>query len=205
MALNELPKLPYGYDALEPYIDEQTMKLHHDKHHQAYFDKLNAALENYPHLKEKDVNELLKSIDEIPKGIREAVRFHGGGHSNHRFFWPLLKKDVKFKGEIAKSIEKRFGSLEKFKEEFKKAAVDIKGSGWAWLIIDKGELKIVTTQNHNSPLSEGKIPLLVLDMWEHAFYLKYQNRKTEYIDSFYNIINWNQVNENYINANAEAK
>jgi len=193
----KLPELPYAYNALEPYIDEQTMKLHHDKHHQAYFDKLNLALEKYPELKKKDVDELLKDIKNLPNEIIEAVRFHGGGHSNHRLFWQLLKKNTAFEGEVADDILDKFGSLDRFKDEFKKAAMDIKGSGWAWLVDDNG-LKIVTTQNHNSPLSEGKKIVLILDMWEHSFYLKYQNRKAEYIDAFFDIINWERINENFI-------
>ena len=195
-----LPKLSYEYSALEPYIDEQTMKLHHGKHHQTYVDKLNAALEGHPDLQNKLVEELIKDLNKVPESIRTAVRNHGGGHLNHSFFWQLLKKDVGFDGDISKAINAKFGSFEKFKEEFTKAAVGVFGSGWAWLVLNNKQLEIMTTPNQDSPLSVGKIPLLTLDVWEHAYYLKYQNRRPEFIAAFYNIINWQQVEENYKKA-----
>ena len=195
-----LPKLSYEYNALEPYIDEQTMKLHHGKHHQTYVDKLNAALEGHSDLQNKPVEELIKDLNKVPESIRTAVRNHGGGHLNHSFFWQLLKKDVGFDGDISKAINAKFGSFEKFKEEFTKAAVGVFGSGWAWLVLNNKQLEIMTTPNQDSPLSVGKIPLLTLDVWEHAYYLKYQNRRPEFVAAFYNIINWQQVEENYKKA-----
>lgn len=197
---HKLPELGYEYDALEPHIDEQTMKIHHSKHHQGYVDKLNTALEGYDELKEKDVEELLKDLDTIPEEIRKAVINTGGGHANHSFFWQVLKKDVTFGGEIAEAINQKFGSFEKFKEEFTKAATTLFGSGWAWLVLNKGELEIINTLNQDSPLSNGKVPLLCIDVWEHAYYLKYQNKKAEYVEAFFNIINWDRVNEHFVNA-----
>ncbi len=196
----ELPKLEYEYDSLEPYIDRQTMTLHHDKHHQAYTDKLNAALEKHPELKIKNAEEMLKNPEKIPEDIRTAVKNHGGGYINHSFFWSILKKDVKLNGKIKKAIEEKFGSFDRFKEEFTSASLNLFGSGWAWLVADNGKLEIVSTANQDSPLSIGKIPLLVIDLWEHAYYLKHQNRRADYIAAFWNVINWNKVNEYFINA-----
>ncbi|MFH1682861.1 MAG: superoxide dismutase [Candidatus Woesearchaeota archaeon] len=193
-----LPKLPYVYDALEPYIDEETMHIHHDKHHQAYFDKFLAAIANHQELKNKDVKEILANLDQVPKEIRQAVINHGGGYYHHSFFWSILKKDIPFQGEIAQAIEKRWGSLEEFKEEFSKAALTVFGSGWAWLVLNKDKLEIVQTKNQDSPLSEGKVPLLSLDVWEHSYYLKYQNKRAEYIQAFWNVVNWEQVDKYYI-------
>ncbi|MBU1201602.1 MAG: superoxide dismutase [Nanoarchaeota archaeon] len=199
MTKYELEQLPYSYNALEPYIDEQTMKIHHDKHHQAYVDKLNAALEKHPDLQNKTVIELLKDLNKVPQDIRTAVKNHGGGTWNHTFFWKVLKKDVKISGEIAKAIDKKFGSFEKFKEEFGKAAAEQFGSGWAWLVVNKeGKLEIMSTSNQNSPLSIGKKPILAIDVWEHAYYLRYQNRRAEYITAFWNVVNWQQVEKNYL-------
>lgn len=196
--MHKLEPLPYSYDSLEPFIDAKTMEIHHGKHHQTYVDKLNAALEKYPELQKKEINELLKSLDKIPEEIRNAVRNNGGGHANHSFFWPLLKKNVKFEGGIADAIKKRFGSFDKFKEEFSNATMNRFGSGWAWLVLDKGRLEIVSSANQDNPLSDGKIPILTLDVWEHAYYLKYQNRRNEYIDAFFNVINWKKTNENFL-------
>lgn len=203
--MHKLEPLPYPYGFLEPYIDSKTMEIHHDKHHQTYVDKLNAALEKYPELQKKKVNELLENLNKIPEEIRNAVRNNGGGHANHSFFWPLLKKNAKFEGDIAEAIKKRFGSFDKFKEEFSNAAINRFGSGWAWLVLDKDKLEIVSSANQDSPLSEGKIPLLTLDVWEHSYYLKYQNRRAEYVDAFFNIINWERVNEHYVNAIRNGK
>ena len=197
---HEVPKLPYAYNALEPFIDEATMKIHHTKHHQTYIDKLNAALEAYPRLQEKKVEDLLKDLKSIPEIIQKPVRNHGGGHFNHSFFWLTLKKDVKLKGDIQKAIEKKFGSVDKFKEEFSNAALNLFGSGWAWLVVNKGQLEITSTLNQDCPLSEGKIPILGLDVWEHAYYLKYQNKRAEYVAAFFNVINWDKVNDNYKKA-----
>jgi len=193
----ELPKLEYTYNSLEPFIDETTMKVHHDKHHQAYTDKLNAALEKHPELKIRSTEELLKNLKQVPEDIRTAVRNNGGGYVNHDFFWKILKKDVKIKGKIKQEIEKKFGSFDKFKEEFTNASLGLFGSGWVWLVLNNGKLEIMTTSNQDSPISEGKIPLLTIDVWEHAYYLKYQNRRADYISAFFNVINWEGVEENY--------
>ncbi|MEK6741626.1 MAG: superoxide dismutase, partial [Nanoarchaeota archaeon] len=188
--LHLLPRLPYAYDALEPFIDEQTMEIHHGKHHQTYVDKLNKALEKYPKLQGKSAEELLKNLELIPEDIRTAVRNHGGGHANHSFFWQILKKDVEPSGEILKVINKKFNGIDNFKTEFSNKAVGLFGSGWCWLVLNGKELEIITTQNQDSPVSQGKIPVLGLDLWEHSYYLKYQNRRNEYIKSFWNIVNW---------------
>jgi len=193
----ELLKLPYSYDALEPHIDAKTMEIHYTKHHQAYVDKLNAALEKYPNLQGKEVEELLKEINNISEEIRIAVRNYGGGHVNHSLFWELLKKNVGFKGEIADAIVRGFGSFEEFKNKFSEVAMNRFGSGWAWLVLNNGKLEVYSTANQDSPLMEGKIPLLGLDVWEHAFYLRYMNRKDQYVDAFFNIINWQKVEELY--------
>ncbi len=197
---HELPELGYSFDSLEPHIDAKTMEIHHDKHHKAYVDKLNAALESKPDLQKKNAEELIKDLDSVPEEIRAAVRNHGGGHANHSFFWKVLKKDVEPKGEIKDAIHEKFGSGEAFKEKFKEAALTQFGSGWAWLVVSGGELEIVKTANQDSPISQGKIPLLGLDVWEHAYYLKYQNKRPDYVDAFFNVINWDQVNENFLKA-----
>ncbi|OIN86729.1 MAG: superoxide dismutase [Candidatus Aenigmarchaeota archaeon CG1_02_38_14] len=195
---NTLPNLPYTYNALEPFIDEQTMKIHHTKHHQTYVDKLNAALEIHKELKSIPIEDLLKNPDKIPEDIRTAVINHGGGHANHSFFWPILKKGVKPKGEILQAIENKFGSWQKFKEQFSDAAAKLFGSGWAWLVVNRKELEIITTKNQDSPLTLGKKPLLCIDVWEHAYYVKFQNRRSEYIEAFFNVVNWDKVNEHYL-------
>ena len=194
---HELPKLEYEYDALEPFVDAKTMEIHHSKHHQTYVDKLNAALENNSDLQEKEIEDLIKDLDEVPSEIRDMVRNHGGGHLNHSFFWLLLKKGVPFEGEVAEKIKEKFGSFLEFKEKFTEAALKLFGSGWVWLVLDNGELKIMSTANQDSPLSEGKIPILALDVWEHAYYLKYFNKRDEYVNAFFNVINWGKVNENF--------
>ena len=192
-----LPKLDYAYDALEPHIDARTMEIHHTKHHQTYIDKLNAALKGHDRLEGMDVEKLIRDLNAAPEAIRTAVRNHGGGHANHSFFWPILKKDVKAAGPAVEAVAKKFGSFDKFKEAFSNAAALLFGSGWAWLVVDKGELEIVTTQNQDSPISQGKRPVLGIDVWEHAYYLKYQNRRPEYIAAFFNVINWEKVNEHF--------
>src|SRR3989344_7942229 len=183
----KLPDLGYSYNALEPYIDEQTMRIHHTKHHQSYIDKLNDALKNYPELQNKSAEELIKDLNKIPEAIRTQVRNHGGGHVNHSMFWKLLKKDIKIGKEFLKIIEKNFGSFEKFKEMFSKSANSLFGSGWCWLVLNEGKLEIVKTANQDNPISEGKIPIFGIDLWEHAYWLKHYNRKDEYIEAFYNV------------------
>ncbi len=196
----ELPELEYEYDSLEPFIDEQTMKFHHDKHHQTYTDKLNAALEKHPEIKVRGAEELLKNLNAIPEDIRKAVRNNGGGYVNHAFFWKILRKNVKIKGKVKEAIEKRFGNFEKFKEEFTNASLNLFGSGWVWLVADNKQIEIMSTSNQDSPISEGKIPILTIDLWEHAYYLKYQNRRQEYVNAFFNVINWEKIEENFVDA-----
>jgi Fe-Mn family superoxide dismutase len=200
--IHKLPALPYAYNALEPYIDEQTMQIHHTKHHQTYVDKLKAALEGHDQLQKKSVEDLIKNLDSIPEKIRTAVRNHGGGHANHSFFWPLLWKNVDFGGEIAAAIKSKFGDYDTFKEKFSNAAALLFGSGWTWLVWSNNELQIVTTANQDSPLSQGKTPVLGIDVWEHAYYLKYQNRRPEYVSAFFNVINWDTVNDYFKAATA---
>ncbi len=195
-----LHALPYAYNALEPYFDEQTMQIHHTKHHQTYVDKLNAALEGHANLQNKSAEELISDLNAVPEKIRTAVRNHGGGHANHSFFWPLLWKEVDFSGDVAKAINKKFGDYDTFKEKFSNSAALLFGSGWTWLVVNNGELEITTTPNQDSPLSQGHIPILGLDVWEHAYYLKYQNRRPEYIAAFFNVINWQKVDENFKKA-----
>ncbi len=195
--IHTLPELPYAYDALEPYIDEQTMRIHHTKHHQTYVDKLNAAIEGHDDLQQFSVVELVKQLGSVPEKIRTAVRNHGGGHVNHSFFWPLLKKGVSVDSDVAEAINSRFDEFQKFKEKFSTSAALLFGSGWTWLVMDNGKLEIMTTPNQDSPLSQGKTPILGLDVWEHAYYLKYQNRRPEYINAFFEVIDWEKVNENF--------
>jgi Fe-Mn family superoxide dismutase len=195
-----LPELPYAYDALEPYIDARTMEIHHTKHHQAYITNLNAAIKEKAPFERMSVDQLLRNLNEIPEDIRTIVRNHGGGHANHSFFWPLLKKDVALAGPIAEAIKAEFGSFDIFREKFTTAATKVFGSGWAWLTVDKRKLEIVATPNQDSPIMLGKIPVLGLDVWEHAYYLLYQNRRPDYIAAFFNVINWEKVNEHYLAA-----
>ena len=194
---HELPSLDYKYDALEPYIDAKTMEIHYVKHHQAYIDKLNSALEKHPNLQKKKVVDLLADLISVPEDIRAAVRNNGGGHVNHSLFWQLLKKGAKLHGDIAEAIESEFGSFEEFKKKFGDAAMNRFGSGWAWLVVNNGELEVFSTVNQDSPLIDGKIPILGLDVWEHAYYLKYQNKRADYIAAFWNVVNWSKVNELY--------
>ncbi len=198
---HELPKLEYEYDALEPYIDAKTMEIHHSKHHQTYVDKLNKALEEYEELQKKTPEELVKDIDKIPEKIRMAVRNHGGGVINHNFFFDILKKDAKVRGNILMAIEKEFGGFDEFKKVFSESAMGVFGSGWAWLVLNEGgKLEIVKTANQDSPINIGKIPLLAIDLWEHAYYLRYQNRRADYVSAFFNVINWDKVNNNLVNG-----
>lgn len=197
-----LPPLPYPYDALEPYIDAKTMEIHHTKHHQTYVDKLNAALEKYPELFDKQLEDLLRNPNQIPEDIRQAVINHGGGHLNHSLFWTIMGPDTGGQptGTLAEEINKTFGGFEQLKEQLTNAALGIFGSGWAWLDIYEGKLRICTTRNQDSLLMEGKIPILGIDMWEHAMYLLYQNRKSEYVAAWWNIVNWKEVNSRYESA-----
>ena len=194
-----LPDLPYAYDALEPYIDEETMHLHHDKHHNTYVTNLNAAIEKYPELGEKTIEELLSDMDAIPTDIKTAVRNNGGGHANHSFFWEIMAPNAGGEptGEIKEAINEAFGDFSSFKEEFKKEAAGRFGSGWAWLVMENGKLAITSTANQDSPLMEGKTPILGLDVWEHAYYLKYKNVRPDYIAAFWNVINWDEVNKRF--------
>ena len=190
-----LPALPYAYDALEPFFDAKTMEIHHTKHHQTYVDKLNAALEGNESLQKSSPEDLLKDLNSVPENIRTAVQNHGGGHANHSFWWPMLRKDVIYSGDVTKAIDAKFGSYDEFKDKFSNTAALLFGSGWTWLVFSDGELEIMTTPNQDSPLSQGKTPILGIDVWEHAYYLNYQNRRPDYISAFFNVINWEQVNE----------
>jgi superoxide dismutase, Fe-Mn family len=196
--MHTLPNLPYDYNALEPYIDEQTMRIHHTKHHQAYIDKLNGAVKGTK-FETMPVDDVIKHLNDVPENIRAVVRNNGGGHSNHTFFWNIMAKNAGGNphGKVADAISHTFGSFEKFKEEFTNAAMNRFGSGWAWLVINNGKLEVYSTANQDSPLMEKKAPLLGIDMWEHAFYLKVQNRKAEYIDAFWHVVNWKKVEELY--------
>jgi Fe-Mn family superoxide dismutase len=194
---HSLPPLPYPTDALEPHIDKQTMEIHHGKHHQAYVTNLNAALDKHPELQSKSLEELLRGINSVPEDIRTAVRNNGGGHVNHTMFWQIMGPNSGGQptGAIGDAIKSAFGGFDKLKEEFKKAAVGRFGSGWAWLIDNGGRLSIESTANQDSPLMENKKAVLGLDVWEHAYYLKYQNRRPDYIDAWWNVVNWNEVNK----------
>lgn len=200
---HELPKLPYDVNALEPHIDAKTMEIHHGKHHQGYVNKLNAALEKHPNLQSKTVEELLKDLDSVPEDIRTAVRNNGGGHANHSLFWPCMSPNGGGEpdGELADAIKSKFGSFNDFKEQFSSEAAGRFGSGWAWLCVDSGgNLVLLSTPNQDSPLSQGLKPILGLDVWEHAYYLKYQNRRPDYINEWWNVVNWDQVAKNYKSA-----
>lgn len=199
MAKFELPNLPYAYDALEPTIDTDTMNIHHTKHHNTYVTNLNAALEGHADLQNKSIEELISDLDAIPEDIRTAVRNNGGGHANHSLFWKILSPNGggKPSGELADKINDKFGSFESFQEQFEQAAATRFGSGWAWLVVNNGELEVMSTPNQDSPLMEGKTPILGLDVWEHAYYLKYQNRRPEYAKAFWDKVNWDEVANNY--------
>lgn len=196
----KLDNLPYSYDALEPFIDSKTMEIHHTRHHQAYVDNLNKALENHTDLQRLRIEELVRDLMKVPEDVRMAVRNHGGGHLNHSLFWPVLKKGVTPGGEVLQELVKHFGSFDKFKETFSSAALRVFGSGWAWLVLGNNSLEIVTTQNQDNPITQGKIPVLGIDVWEHAYYLKYQNKRADYIKAFFNVIDWEQVEMNLVKA-----
>lgn len=195
----ELPQLPYAYDALEPHFDKETMEIHHTKHHNTYVTNLNAALEG-TEFAELSIEDLMKKINEVPTDKKTAVVNNGGGHYNHSLFWTLLAPGKEATGEVVEAINAKFGSLDAFKEEFAKAATTRFGSGWAWLVVNNGELEVVSTPNQENPLMEGKTPILGLDVWEHAYYLNYQNRRPDYISAFWNVVNWEKVNELYLAA-----
>jgi Fe-Mn family superoxide dismutase len=190
-----LPALPYDFGALEPHIDTQTMQIHHGKHHQAYVNNLNAALDKHPELHQKSLEQLLQNLNSVPEAIRGAVRNNGGGHSNHSLFWTLMspKGGGEPSGALADAIQKTFGDFAKFKEQFAAAGTGRFGSGWAWLIATNGKLEITSTPNQDTPVMEGKTPILGLDVWEHAYYLKYQNRRPDYIAAWWNVVSWDAV------------
>jgi Fe-Mn family superoxide dismutase len=199
----ELPALPYAYDALSPVIDPETMNIHHTKHHQAYVNNLNTALKGQPELAGKSVEELLRDLDAVPAAIRVAVQNNGGGHANHTLFWKVMRPvggPAQPTGKLSDSLSKAFGSFEQFQQKFNSAATARFGSGWAWLVSGKEGLEVISTANQDSPISMGKTPLLGLDVWEHAYYLKYQNRRPEYIAAFWKIVNWEQVAANFAAA-----
>ncbi len=195
----ELPKLPYAYDALEPFIDAQTMNIHHTKHHQAYITNLNAGLEKHPELAGWSLDDLMVRLNEVPEDIRGVVRNHGGGHWNHDMFWQVMAPNAggEPQGELAKAIDADFGSFANFKAEFEKAAATRFGSGWAWLVKKGDKLVVVSTPNQDNPLSEGLTPILGVDVWEHAYYLKYQNRRPEYLSNWWNVVNWAEVSRRF--------
>lgn len=197
-----LPDLPYAYDALAPHIDEETMKLHHDKHHATYIEKTNGALEKHPELQEKTIEELVADLASVPEDIRGVIRNNGGGHANHAFFWETLSPNGGGEptGALKDAINETFGSFDKFKEEFKAASTGQFGSGWGWLVVNNGKLEITSTPNQDSPLTDGKTPVIGLDVWEHAYYLNYQNKRPAYVDAFWNVVNWKKANERYETA-----
>lgn len=203
----ELPKLPYAYDALEPHIDARTMEIHYTKHHATYVTKLNEVLSKHPEIQNKSLEEMLRNIDSVPEDIRGAVRNHGGGHLNHSLFWKVMKSPVQnggimSHGKIGQLINQDFGDFDKFREEFNKVALGVFGSGWTWLVVDGEKLSVVSTPNQDSPLMKNMTPILGLDVWEHAYYLKYQNRRSEYIDAWWYVVNWAGVEENLAKVKA---
>jgi superoxide dismutase, Fe-Mn family len=195
---HKLPKLPYGYDALEPNIDARTMEIHYTKHHQGYVDKLNAALANHPELAKLPAEELVRKLDAIPEDIRTAVQNNGGGHVNHTFFWQIMSpQGGEPTGALADAINQKFGSLAAFKEAFANAAASRFGSGWAWLVKGNDGLSIISTANQDSPLTQGLTPIIGVDVWEHAYYLKYQNKRPDYVAAWWNVVNWDQAAKNF--------
>ena len=202
----ELAPLPYDYAALEPFIDAQTMQLHHDKHHQAYINNVNAALANHPDLAAKSVDDLIRDLAAVPEAIRTAVRNNGGGHSNHTMFWNIMGPVGSAgvggdpTGDLASKINADFGDFATFQKTFNETTAKQFGSGWGWLVLDGGKLKVVTTANQDSPLSQGLYPILGNDVWEHAYYLKYQNRRPDYLAAWWNVVNWNEVSKRFATA-----
>lgn len=203
-APHQLPPLPYAFDALEPHIDARTMEIHHGRHHAAYVNNLNAALSKHPELAGKTIEDLIRGLNSVPEAIRTAVRNNGGGHANHTLFWQIMgpaKAGSAPAGELARAIASRFGGVDKLHEELSKAAMGVFGSGWAWLTVDAGkQLRVESTPNQDSPLTVGRTPILGIDVWEHAYYLKYQNRRADYVGAWRNVINWDRVSELYAAA-----
>jgi Fe-Mn family superoxide dismutase len=199
-----LPPLPYPNDALEPHIDARTMEIHHDRHHKAYVDNLNKALEGQAALQNKPIEQLLREINQVPENIRQAVINNGGGHANHTLFWEIMGPGAggKPSGPLAEDITKVFGDFATFQQQIKQAGISRFGSGWAWLILDNGKLQIISTLNQDSPYMKGQVPILGVDVWEHAYYLKYQNKRPDYIDAWWNTVNWNAVAKRYSQAKA---
>ena len=199
---HELPKLPYAYDALEPHIDKETMTLHHDKHHQAYVTNLNAALEKHPELGSKTAEELIRDLNAVPDDIRTAVRNNGGGHVNHTMFWTIMKPGGGGppSGRIGEAIASTFGDFETFKKQFNEAGTKQFGSGWVWLVRKGGKLEIASTPNQDNPMSSGGSPIFGNDVWEHAYYLKYQNRRADYLGAWWNVVNWDAINKRFDEA-----
>jgi Fe-Mn family superoxide dismutase len=197
---HELPALPYSHDALEPFIDTMTMQIHHGKHHATYVTNLNAALEQYPDFQKHSIDDLVRNIASVPEAIRTAVRNNGGGHANHAMFWQIMapKAGGDPSGPLADAIKASFGSFEAFKGEFKKAALGRFGSGWAWLVSNGGKLAIESTPNQDSPLMEGRQAVMGIDVWEHAYYLKYQNRRADYVDAWWSVVNWSEIAKRYV-------
>jgi len=200
--MHELPPLPYSFDALEPHIDAKTMEIHHDKHHATYVTKLNEALGKAPELQNLGVEELLRNMDRVPEAIRTAVKNHGGGHANHTLFWQVMGPNGggNPSGALGQAIESELGGFNGFKEKLTNAAANQFGSGWGWLVVDNGRLDVIARPNQDSPLMEGKTPILGVDVWEHAYYLKYQNRRPDYLAAWWNTINWREVEERYQKA-----
>ena len=200
----ELPKLPYPYDALEPHIDAQTMEIHHTKHHQTYITNVNNAIKGKADLEKKSVEDLIRNLNSVPEDIRTAVRNNGGGHANHSMFWEIMapKAGGKPSGPLADDIAKAFGDFAAFKTKLKEAAVGRFGSGWAWLVLAGGKLQVISTANQDSPYMDGQVPVLGIDVWEHAYYLKYQNKRPDYVDAWWNVVNWNAVAKRYSDAKA---
>jgi Fe-Mn family superoxide dismutase len=200
-----LPKLPYAFDALEPYIDAKTMEIHHDRHHKAYVDNLNTALKGHPELLSKPIDALIRHLNDVPQAIRTAVRNNGGGHANHTFFWEIMaKRGGMPSGPLAAAITKDLGGFPAFQTKFKQAAMTRFGSGWAWLVLVDGKLTIKSTANQDTPLMDGQLPILGLDVWEHAYYLKYQNRRADYVDAWWHVVNWEHVGHRYDQAAKKA-
>ena len=196
-----LPQLPYPYDGLEPYIDKMTMEIHHTKHHQGYINNLNSALEKYPEFHNLELEEILKNLNQLPEEIKAAVRNNGGGHYNHSLFWEIMKPNGggEPKGKLKEEIKKNFGSFEEFKKLFSETAIKHFGSGWAWLVITSDKkLKVYSMLNQDSPLMNGDIPIMGIDVWEHAYYLKYQNRRAEYVEAWWHVVNWDKIEENLL-------
>jgi Fe-Mn family superoxide dismutase len=198
----EVPPLRYDFGALEPHIDAKTMEIHHDKHHAAYVTNLNKALESQPELQKKSIEDLLRGIDSVPEGIRTAVRNHGGGHANHTLFWEVIGPNGggKPKGDVAAAIDSAFGGFDQLKEKLSAAAVGQFGSGWGWLVVSNRKLEVISLPNQDSPLMQGKTPILGVDVWEHAYYLKYQNRRPDYVSAWWNTVNWDSVAKRFADA-----